>query len=191
MLTLEIYADLESKSGANIFERQLSSRSSSGRSSRSSQSSSNGDFARFTQSHADALTIITPLPPMELFHEDENGEMVQTKAKTQVLREHATSVHAQWKREFRSKSEDILTAVPTCYAFFDFIATERLRSVPHKGSKWDRVLKFAESYGSRVDVYANVIRDYVPHSWESAKLVWGSCQALLQVCCDALWSRCF
>jgi len=107
--------------------------------------------------------------------------MYESTKDTYILRDTTTLITVRCKKEFTSKIDEILTGVPTCHAFLDFIATERLRSMPHKGSKWDKVLKWAESFSRRVDAYSHAISGFTPHSWESARLVWGCCRWLLLV----------
>lgn len=101
---------------------------------------------------------------------------------THALKETTTLVFVRAKKELESKLADsILVGTPTCHDFLDFIATERLRSMPHKGSKWDKILKWAESYARSVDRYAKEVSGLMVHTWESARLVWGCCKMLLQV----------
>lgn len=105
-----------------------------------------------------------------------------SKTEIHVLRESTSVTVIQCKKELGSQADDVLSGTPTFDSLLDFIATERLRSMPHKGSKWDEVLKWAESFARSVDVYSHSISSFIVYSWESARLVWGSCRFLLQVC---------
>ncbi|KAI5782676.1 hypothetical protein EDC01DRAFT_729948 [Geopyxis carbonaria] len=117
------------------------------------------------------------MPPTHFPHDGSTD----TKTETHVLRETTTLVTVRYKKELSSKSGDILTGTTTCHAFLDFIAAERLRSMPHQGSKWDKVLKWAEAYARKLDTYTHAVSGFTAHSWESARLVWGSCQLLLRM----------
>ena len=98
-----------------------------------------------------------------------------------VLRESTSVTVIQCKKELGSQADDVLSGTPTFDSLLDFIATERLRSMPHKGSKWDEVLKWAESFARNVDMYSHSVSSFLVCSWESARLIWGSCRFLLQV----------
>ena len=113
-----------------------------------------------------------------------------------VLRESTSVTVIQCKKELGSQADDVLSGTPTFDSLLDFIATERLRSMPHKGSKWDEVLKWAESFARSVDMYSHSVSRFIVYSWESARLIWGSCRLLLQVrpragfSCVRSWAAC-
>lgn len=113
-----------------------------------------------------------------------------------VLRESTSVTVIQCKKELGSRADDVLSGTPTFDSLLDFIATERLRMMPRKGSKWDEVLMWGESFARNVDMYSHSISSFMVYSWESARLVWGSCRFLLQVCplagfsCACSWIAC-
>ncbi|KAI9768306.1 MAG: hypothetical protein M1840_004914 [Geoglossum simile] len=86
----------------------------------------------------------------------------------------------QCKKELGAKVESVLTGTPDVDTLLEFIAAERLRSMPHKGDNWDKVLKWTESFARRVDVFACSISRFAGQSSEAARLIWGGCQLLLQ-----------
>jgi hypothetical protein len=119
-----------------------------------------------------------------------NGSTETTETKTttttttifHALRETSTTVVVQCKKELGAKAESVLTGTLDVDGLLEFIAAERLRSMPHQGSKWDKVLKWAESFARRVDVFACSISRFTDQSSEAAQLIWGGCKLLLQVC---------
>ena len=53
--------------------------------------------------------------------------------------------------------------------------------MPHRGSHWDKVLKWAEFFSLQVSGYANAVDSFIAESKVAAKLIWTACRALLQV----------
>ena len=66
-------------------------------------------------------------------------------------------------------------------SLLDFIATDRLRRVPHRGSRWDKILRMAEHFAIRISLYQEAVGGMFSKSSEAARMIWGSCWALLQV----------
>ena len=71
--------------------------------------------------------------------------------------------------------------VTSINSFLDFIERERLTHMPHRGSKWDKVLKWAEFFAVQISGYAEVVKSFVPDSKEAAKLIWAASRSLLEV----------
>ena len=53
--------------------------------------------------------------------------------------------------------------------------------MPHRGSRWDKVLKWAEFFAIQMSGYEDAVRSFVPDSIEAAKLIWVACRVLLDV----------
>lgn len=140
--------------------------------------SSNGDSSS-SGSRSPIHTDVIVRPDMS--EATKPTRVYESTQETYILKDTTTLITVRCKKEFPSEVDEILAGVPTCHAFLDFIATERLRSMPHKGSKWDKVLKWAEGYSRKVDTYSHAISGFAPHCWESARLVWGCCRWLLRV----------
>ena len=69
----------------------------------------------------------------------------------------------------------------TVEEFLEFIANDRLRRLPHKGSQWDTILKWAEYFAIQVYMYHKSVEPFVSKSQEAAQLDWASCRMLLKV----------
>ena len=69
----------------------------------------------------------------------------------------------------------------TIESFSDFIARERLSSMPHRGSLWDRVLRWAEFYALQIDDYAKKIGSFVPESQYAARQIYALLRTLLEL----------
>ena len=69
----------------------------------------------------------------------------------------------------------------TIESFKEFIECERLNNMPKQGSKWDKVLKWAEFFAIQISEYEKAIRSFVPDSQGAAKLIWAACRILIEV----------
>jgi hypothetical protein len=69
----------------------------------------------------------------------------------------------------------------TIESFMEFIECERLNNMPKQGSKWDKVLKWAEFFAIQISEYEKAIRSFVPDSQGAAKLIWAACRILIEV----------
>ena len=69
----------------------------------------------------------------------------------------------------------------TISGFLKYIERERLTSMPHRGSRWDKVLKWAEFFALQVSGYSTVVEPFVPDSKDAAKLILAACRVLLEV----------
>ncbi|KAH0563240.1 hypothetical protein GP486_002195 [Trichoglossum hirsutum] len=88
---------------------------------------------------------------------DNESTTITTTTVFHVLRETSTTVVVQCKKELGAKAEGVLTGTASMDSLLDFIAAERLRSMPHQGSKWDKVLKWAESLARNMGEKTHVI----------------------------------
>ena len=101
--------------------------------------------------------------------------------KVTVLREITSKVNASCRRELGASSAGVLENTTEVEAVLDYIATERLRCMPHSGSRYDKVLKWAEFFAVQIHSLSHSVSEFVMYSTEAARLIWGSCLLLLQV----------
>jgi hypothetical protein len=97
------------------------------------------------------------------------------------FRSRSIQVTGRYQDEFKRINHDALTATTSMKSFFDFVANDRLRRMPHKGSRWDKILRWAEYFAAQVSLYHESVGRFVPNSGETAQLLWASCRILLQV----------
>lgn len=69
----------------------------------------------------------------------------------------------------------------TLEGFLEFITKERLTRVPHRGSRWDRVLKCAEYFALQISVYGDSIEGFAPRSKSGCQMALSQCRVLLEV----------
>ncbi|KAG6999285.1 hypothetical protein G7Y79_00036g072410 [Physcia stellaris] len=63
----------------------------------------------------------------------------------------------------------------------EFIERQRLIHMPHRGSHWDKVLKWAEFFALQVSRYAAAAEPFASESKAAAKLIWTASKSLLNL----------
>lgn len=81
------------------------------------------------------------------------------------------------------------TYVTSIDAFLDVVAAIRLRNMPHKGSKWDKILLQSVFFTSQVHHFEEAARDILIDSARAASLIYGCVHAMLEVFKFSLASR--
>ena len=98
-----------------------------------------------------------------------------------VLREVINKVTASSRRDLGASSIETLETTKEIGIVLDHIAAERLRRYPHPGSKYDKILRWAEVFAAQVYAFSETVSEFVLHSSEAAHLIFGSTLLLLQV----------
>ncbi|KAI9817884.1 MAG: hypothetical protein M1827_001003 [Pycnora praestabilis] len=110
-----------------------------------------------------------------------NGHTHRDFQQVMIIQEITSKVHIKLQAELGFSTDVSVSSSISIEDFLDYVATERLRRMPHKGSKWDKVLKWAEHFATQVSIYGLQVNIFLPHSKEAASLVMGSCRALLEM----------
>lgn len=76
----------------------------------------------------------------------------------------------------------------TFIGFVEWIRSERLQSLPHKGSKWDSVLIRALYFAERLHQFETGLQNFAHGSSTAANIGFGHARMLLQVCLVAVES---
>lgn len=66
--------------------------------------------------------------------------------------------------------------------FVEAIRAERMSSLPHKGSKWDKVLIRALYFAEQQNAFEKMMRSFGADDSTAANLGYGYCKLLLEVC---------
>lgn len=90
-------------------------------------------------------------------------------------------VTRKYRGELASMNRDAISHTESVECFLDFVAADRLRRIPHKGSRWDKILRLSEYFTTQVSLYHESVGQFVPNSQESAQLIWACCRILIQV----------
>jgi hypothetical protein len=69
----------------------------------------------------------------------------------------------------------------TVHDFLRFLKNERFKHMPHDGSSWDKVLKWADNIGGVVLLSVGVLSEFMLNSDEATRLICDSCTSLIQV----------
>lgn len=83
--------------------------------------------------------------------------------------------------ELKGTKEAWLVAGVSRDSFLGFIADERLRLMPAKGSRWDKLLKWAEDYATKLAVFEREYREEISGCSQATELIFACLQALLLV----------
>lgn len=97
-----------------------------------------------------------------------------------VLRETVTYTFEKFISEFELIDEQYIYEM-TIDGFLEYVERQRLTYMPHRGSRWDNVLKWAEFFALRISGYAKAVEGFVPDSSMAAKLIWAASRSLLEV----------
>lgn len=113
---------------------------------------------------------------------DSNSTVPSNSSEQQItiLKETVTVTSEKFIMDFDEVDEHYIHGM-TIEQFFEYIERQRLTHMPHRGSHWDRVLKWAEFFGLQISGYANTVEPFVAESKLAAKLIWTACRALLEV----------
>ena len=97
-----------------------------------------------------------------------------------VLQETVISTRGKFVAQFDRVDEHYIHNM-TIDGFLEYIERQRLTYMPHRGSRWDKVLKWAEFFGLQISGYAKTVESFVPDSKLAAKLIWAASRTLLEV----------
>ena len=97
-----------------------------------------------------------------------------------ILRETVLSTCSRLVTEFDDVDESFIHNM-SIELFLDYVERQRLTYMPHRGSRWDKVLKWTEYFALQISSYAKAVESFVPDSDIAAKLMWIACRALLEV----------
>jgi hypothetical protein len=65
--------------------------------------------------------------------------------------------------------------------FLDYLERERLKHMPHRGSRWDKVLKWAEFFACQISRYEEAVHSFIPDSKNAAKMIWAASRGLIEL----------
>ncbi|KAF2091004.1 hypothetical protein K490DRAFT_34171 [Saccharata proteae CBS 121410] len=85
------------------------------------------------------------------------------------------------REELKSSNDEWLSAGCSIESFLDYIGSERLRRMPAKGSRWDKILKWAEYFATSLSLFEEAVDSFLASSKESVEIVFGCLRLLLQM----------
>ena len=97
-----------------------------------------------------------------------------------ILKETILSTCSKLITEFDDVNESLIQNM-SIEGFLEYVERQRLTHMPHRGSRWDRVLKWTEYFALQISGYTKAVESFMRDSNFAAKLIWTSCRALLEV----------
>ena len=110
----------------------------------------------------------------------ESKASLSTERQATVLRESVVSIRRRFVADLDNAHEHGIESM-TLDNVLGYIERQRLTHMPHRGSHWDKVLKWAEFFALQVSGYAATVERFVPESKAAARLIWVATQSLLDV----------
>lgn len=87
-----------------------------------------------------------------------------------MLQETVTHTRAKLVAEFDHVNEHYIHG-GTIEGFLECIERHRLTHLPHRGSRWDKVLKWAEQFILQISRYSKIVKPFVLGSEQAAQLL--------------------
>ena len=123
-----------------------------------------------------ALTMTNDGPMSPLLSPTESLQM----SKRSVLRE--TKSSSIIRTRFGRTTSVAFDGRGSVHDFLKMLKNERFRYMPHDGSNWDKVLKWADNIGGVVLLSDGVLDNFMINSDDATRLICDSCTGLIQVC---------
>ncbi|PSR87263.1 hypothetical protein BD289DRAFT_241997 [Coniella lustricola] len=96
-----------------------------------------------------------------------------------IVTDAVTTFRAKLQAELKGSKEEQLAAGVSSENLFGFIAGERLKRMPARGSRWDKILKQAEDFAKKLSLFEVSDDSFIPSSKEAVTLILASVQLLL------------
>ncbi|KAF2800138.1 hypothetical protein K505DRAFT_293226, partial [Melanomma pulvis-pyrius CBS 109.77] len=127
-----------------------------------------------------ALTMTNDFSPKSPIFEPSDGLRMP---KPSVLRESSTKSSSIVRTRFgRTTSTSVaFDGQGSVHDFLKMLKNERFRYMPHDGSNWDKVLKWADNIGGVVLLSDGVLSDFMLNSEGATRLICDSCTGLIQL----------
>ncbi|KAJ9309778.1 hypothetical protein DTO217A2_729 [Paecilomyces variotii] len=119
-----------------------------------------------------------------LSQEKATSKSSTTNQKLTVIREKTKAVSGEFKSQVGLSAEEVSELSPTIDGFFDTVAAERLRRMPHNGSKLDMAFRGASQLAFTVNSLREAVGGFALYTDEAAMLIWGSLVLLLEMGVD-------
>ncbi|THV44928.1 hypothetical protein BGAL_0555g00020 [Botrytis galanthina] len=100
---------------------------------------------------------------------------------TPLLQDTTQKIIKMYRSELGQSSDRFLQSCKSVESFFDFVATIRLSQMPHHGSRWDKILKWAEFFTGQVSTYSEEVSSFTTQSEQATNIIYASCKTLLEM----------
>ncbi|KAI3394758.1 hypothetical protein diail_2227, partial [Diaporthe ilicicola] len=110
---------------------------------------------------------------------DSNSRKQLAPRGNHIVTDAVNTFRVKLQAEVKGTNEQILSAGVSSENLFGFIANERLRRMPARGSRWDKILKWAEDFAKKLSLFEVADENFIPSSKEAVELILASIQLLL------------
>lgn len=114
------------------------------------------------------------------YEADQSTTSFSSEQQVTVLHESVITVRRKFINELDDVEDSSIESV-AIENVLEYIERQRLIHMPHRGSHWDKVLKWAEFFALQVSRYATAAEKFVTESKAAAKLIWTASKCLLDV----------
>lgn len=101
-----------------------------------------------------------------------------------IVTDAVITYRAKLQADVKGSKEEVLAAGVSSENLFTFIANERLKRMPARGSRWDKILKWSEDFAKKLSLFEVTDDSFIPSSKEAVELILASIQLLLMVGLD-------
>jgi hypothetical protein len=138
------------------------------------------------------IPAATPIPYADSFFSPSKSTMADNSPplspseglqmpKLSVLRESMTKPTPIMRTKFGRSTSVAFEGHGSVHDFLKLLKNERFRYMPHDGSNWDKVLKWADNIGGVVLLSHGVLNEFMLNSEDATRLICDSCTSLIQV----------
>ncbi|KAF7889033.1 hypothetical protein EAF00_009333 [Botryotinia globosa] len=100
---------------------------------------------------------------------------------TPLLQDTTQKIINMYRSELGHSSDKFLQSCKSVESFFDCVATIGLSQMPHHGSRWDKILKWAEFFTGQVSTYSEEVSSFTTQSEQATNIIYASCKMLLEM----------
>ena len=118
----------------------------------------------------------------EVRRDESRTNHLTNSARFSMIRNATNKSAAAYRSELGPSADQFLASCRSVEAFFDAVAGIRLHQMPHDGSRWDKILKWAEFFAAQVYAYSDELGKFTDYAGQAASLIWAGSLSLIQVC---------
>jgi hypothetical protein len=108
------------------------------------------------------------------------SQTFSTDQQVTVLRQTVIQTRNKLISEISHVDESFIESM-SIESFLEYVEFERLVHMPRRGSRFDKVLKWAEFFALQISGYDQAVHPFVPDSKSAAKMIWAASRILIEV----------
>lgn len=112
---------------------------------------------------------------------ESTGRRVVAPRGSHIVTDAVATFRPKLQADLKGSKDAELAAGISSESLFQFIANERLKRMPARGSRWDKILKWCEDFAKKLSLFEVTDEGFIPSSKEAVELILASLQLLLMV----------